>query len=249
MKTTEPRKAPEFTKLLAEALTQSGKLSDCYKMFHNYSYGNQILAMAQLDQIEPINTYKGWQALGRQVKKGSKAIELCMPFTMKDKDDETKIFTVFGFRRNWFGLSQTEGEPYQMPEIEGLNLDNIKRNLEITEVPFEMVNGNTQGYSTGRNYAVNPVAKYPLKTTFHELAHIALGHTTSPVNDAGTLPRNIAEVEAESVAYLLSASFGLTDSLEESRGYIQHWNDTETISEATAKRIFKSATDILKANA
>jgi antirestriction protein ArdC len=40
----------------------------------------------------PLNTYKGWQELGRYVKKGEQGITLCMPLTVKKKktNPETK---------------------------------------------------------------------------------------------------------------------------------------------------------------
>src|SRR6476661_3022552 len=59
------------------------------------------------------------------------------------------------------------------------------------------MNGNVQGYAKGRAIAINPLAHMPAKTTFHELAHIELGHTSEAVHDSEQLPRNLREVEAE----------------------------------------------------
>ena len=60
---------------------------EAYSAFHNYSIGNQILALVQcqLRGLEPgpINTFPGWQALGRNVKRGERALILCMPITRK----------------------------------------------------------------------------------------------------------------------------------------------------------------------
>jgi hypothetical protein len=68
-----------------------------------------------------------FQELGRHVKRGEKAIELCMPVTCKrtvadqgsdGNEGETEItFKRFVFRRNWFMLSQTDGAEYQRPPI------------------------------------------------------------------------------------------------------------------------------------
>jgi len=68
---------------------------------------------------------------------------------------------------------------------------------------------------------------------FHELAHIELGHTTDPIHDSETLPRNLKEVEAEAVALLCLESLGM-DGAEYCRGYIQNWLQGETIPERTA---------------
>jgi hypothetical protein len=40
-----------------------------------------------------------------------------------------------------------------------------------------MINGNTLGYSFDRKFAINPVAKYLLKTLWHELGNTMLGHS------------------------------------------------------------------------
>ena len=51
------------------------------------------------------------------------------------------------------------------------------RELGIQQVDFTSTDGNAQGYAFERSIAVHPVAQLPHKTTFHELAHIVLGHT------------------------------------------------------------------------
>src|SRR5207249_2049442 len=92
---------------------------------------------------------------------------------------------------------------------------------------------------------INPVAQMPTKTTFHELAHIELGHTTEAVHDSESLPRSLKEVEAESVALLCLESLGM-DGAEYCRGYIQSWLSGATIPERSAQRIFAAADRILK---
>ena len=83
----------KWTELLNQAVSEPGLILKAYSVFHGYSLGNRIAAMMQcaLRGIEPgpINTYPGWQALNRQVKKGEKAIELCMPLTRKVTDERT----------------------------------------------------------------------------------------------------------------------------------------------------------------
>ena len=75
-----------WSALLSDAVNQPGILSSAYSTFYNYSIGNQMMAYSQLvgrgEQLSPIATYAKWKALGRQVKKGAKAIQLCMPVTI-----------------------------------------------------------------------------------------------------------------------------------------------------------------------
>ena len=96
--------------------------------------------------------------------------------------------------------------------------------------------------------AINPVAQLPHKTTFHELAHIVLGHTQEgQLVDSDVTPRNIREVEAESVALICCESLQLVGA-EYARGYIQNWLVGETISDRSAQKIFNTASAILKAS-
>ena len=83
-----------FSELLQKAVNEPGIISQAYRQFHQYSIGNQILAWTQCAdrdlQPGPINTYLGWKALGRYVRKGEKALVLCMPITVKRRPSGTR---------------------------------------------------------------------------------------------------------------------------------------------------------------
>lgn len=248
-----------WQELLVEAVNDPGKIMAAYTAFHNYSIGNGLLALSQCLQRKltpgPLNTYKAWQELGRQVKKGERALTLCMPVTAKNKriDPETKlqeeqVLTYFVYRANWFVVSQTDGDiPFALP-TPGFDLDAALNNLEVQRVEFDLIDGNVQGFAKARGIAVNPVAQLPHKTTFHELAHIVLGHTQQAVMvDLDSTPRCVREVEAESVALICCEALGLPGP-EDCRGYIQHWlRGEKEIPAQSAQRIFSAATTILKA--
>jgi antirestriction protein ArdC len=259
-RTKDPSEQVQFRQLLEEAVSKPGTLMRSYSLFWNYSLGNQILALIQADQrripLGPIASFNRWKELGRHVKRGEKAIELCMPVTYRrtikeqgadGSEAETEItFKRFVFRRNWFMLAQTDGAAYQMPAIPAWDRARALAALNVEEIPFEMMNGNCQGYARARQIAINPVAQMPAKTTFHELAHIELGHTSEAIHDSEALPRNLKEVEAEAVALLCLESLGM-DGAEYCRGYIQNWLSGATIPERSAQRIFAAADKILKA--
>ena len=112
---------PSFEELLRSAVEQPGIINGAYSAFHNYSFGNQLLAWAQCAQrgIQPgpLATFPRWKALGRYVRKGEKAITLCQPVTVKrrgeqaDADQEQpEVFTRFVYKAHWFVASQTEGQ-------------------------------------------------------------------------------------------------------------------------------------------
>jgi antirestriction protein ArdC len=257
---TDQSEQVQFRQLLNEAVSKPGTLMRAYSLFWNYSLGNQIFALIQANNrgipLGPIASFNRWKELGRHVKRGEKAIELCMPVTCKrivkeqdesGKDVESEIaFKRFVFRRNWFMLSQTDGAEYQVPAIPAWDRTRALQTLNVEEIPFEMMNGNCQGYAKSRQIAINPVAQMPAKTTFHELAHIELGHTSEAIHDSESLPRNLKEVEAESVALLCLESLGM-DGAEYCSGYIQNWLAGADIPERSAQRIFAAADKILKA--
>jgi hypothetical protein len=244
-----------WSELLKSATTEPGKIAEAFRAFHNYSIGNQMLAMFQcmLRKIPlgPMASYHAWIDKGRHVKKGEKALTLCMPITRKKKaekeGEEDETFVRFLFKKNWFVLSQTEGPDLPPVVIPAWNEWTALEKLSITKVPFESVNGNLLGYARKREVSINPLAPMQDKVMFHEVAHILLGHTEEGMQEDGAkLPRNLKEAEAEAVTLLCVASLGL-DGIEECRGYIQNWYHESEIPDKSATKIFKVADLILKA--
>ena len=246
----------QWSEILSTAITKPGVVSKAYSAFHNYSIGNQLAALGQCYAREiplgPIATYEGWRKLGRQVRKGEKAISLCRPVTVKtgDKDSENgeRAKSFFMWKAYWFVMAQTDG-PEFVNEVPVPQWDRTAAlvSLGITEAPFNYPDGNCQGYATGQSIAVNPVAEHPHKTRFHEIAHVVLGHTReNAMTDSERTPRDIREVEAESVAYILISLLDLPGQVE-SRGYIQNWLDGQAIPEKSAQRIFSAADKIRRA--
>ena len=248
---------PEWSNMLSRAVSEPGSISEAYSRFWHYSVCNQMLAMAQCRdrKIEsgPLASYKAWQRQGRQVRRGQKAVALLMPITIKAKDDkgkpedETKRRVIFVMRRNWFVLSQTEGDDYTPEPIPDWDLPRALESLDITEESFNHIDGNAQGYARKRTIAVSSIAAMPHKTRFHELGHVILGHTSEVAHtDSETPSRSLAEAEAESVALICCESLGLPGA-KFSRGYIQGWLSGDTIPDRSAQRIFSAADKILKA--
>lgn len=248
--------APTFSQLFTTIVEEPGIIHDAFTRFHNYSLGNQILAFVQCRQrglqLGPLATYPAWQAMGRQVRKGEKAIVLCQPVTVKrkaeDVDGEDAAFTVFTYRPKWFTLAQTDGDSYEAALPPTWNKARALAALDITEIPFEIMDGNCLGYAIGRSVAVSAVAPLPMSVLAHELAHVVLGHTAEGQcsDSSDRTPRNLREVEAESVALLVLGSLN-ESGLEYCRGYVQHWLRGGEIPEKSVQKIFKAADAILRA--
>ena len=255
---------PTFAGLLRSAVEEPGTMSSAYQQFHNYSLGNQLLAMFQCHarglKLGPMATYPRWKELGRHVRKGEKALTLCMPITVKRRDaaaadtdgadSSSATFTRFVYRARWFVLSQTEGAELPEPSVPEWNAQQALGTLDVTEVEFNSTDGNTMGYARDRAIAINPLNPLPHKTRFHELAHVLLGHTAEgQQSDGEVTPRNLRECEAESVALLCCAALQLP-GLDESRGYIQMWwGQGHEIPERSAQAVLKVADAILKSGA
>jgi hypothetical protein len=251
-----------WTALLNEAVTKPGFIHEAYSRFHNYSLGNQLLALYQCFerhiQPGPLATFPKWKELGRSVKKGEKALILCMPLTCKrakavkaddgSEQEEVSKYTHFAYKPHWFVLSQTEGAEFSAPNAPDWNEALALQVLNVERVEFTLLNGNTQGYAQpGRKIAISPVAALPYKTLFHELGHVVLRHCEEAnFSEAEITPRDLREVEAEAVALLCCESLSLAGA-EYSRGYIQDWGKCQPISERSAQRIFHAADEILRA--
>ncbi|HST51849.1 MAG TPA: ArdC-like ssDNA-binding domain-containing protein [Pyrinomonadaceae bacterium] len=244
----------QWSHLLAEAVSKPGLLLEAYSAFHNYSVGNQLLALTQCQRRDikpgPLATFQNWKGKGRFVRKGEKALTLCMPVTVKSKEEtgDGETFTRFIYRPRWFVLSQTEGQDVEPTLPPSWDKAKALAALNITETPFEFMDGNTQGYARNRSVSVSPIAALAHKTFFHEVAHVVLGHTSEgqQTNDGENTPRSLKEAEAEAVALILCETLELPGA-EFCRGYIQNWLRGDVIPERSAQKIFHAADKVLKA--
>lgn len=260
---------------LAEAVNAPGALGNTYCRFYNYSFLNQIRLMMQ-GVTEPVATYRRWAELGYQVQKGSRAKTVLAPLMITKRDKETgkpilnsqgkTQQVLIGFRdsRTVFTFSDTDGEALPDIELPAWHTDVALKTLGVQRKRFRHTDGNTQGYSEyvdGKQViAINPAAKYPAKTLFHELAHLILGHCKELAENptTGVMHRGVKEFEAEAVAYLVAKELELIDwDPAESRAYIQDWlahdgHDPEgsngpVFDDKNISRIFAAANKILVA--
>lgn len=240
----------DWRELLAQAMMVPGRLGDTYCRFYHYSLGNQILLWSQ-GVSEPCASFKAWQRLGRTpVKGGGRAVLHPRPIRKVDEETGEKVVVAvrFTLRRSTFPYSATVGPEVAWPELPAWDQVRALSELGIEQVPFSMIDGNTQGYSFGRNVAVSPVAKFPVKTLLHELAHVVLGHTAGGADAESPCSRGVGEFQAESVAYLLAHELGLGEwAPEESRAYIQGWLGDEQVSDRHIRAVFTAADKILTA--
>lgn len=243
--------------LVRDVITNPFKIDSCYSLFYNYSILNSLALSFQIRkrgmEVGPCASFKKWSEMGARIKKGEKALYVCVPLTIKDKYRKTKKvvdgvekevpleFTFFSWKPCVFTWKQTEG--IDSPKMEGLSWDYKKAldKLGIKEVPFNMVDGNCQGYATDEGIALNPLGKHKTRTAVHEIAHKLLHCGKDNDKDRG-----VKEVEAELTSYVVGLILKL-DGVEESRGYIRHWLANNELTEKTAMKALTTANKILNA--
>jgi len=199
--------ALNFAELLSRALLEPGIISTAYTAFHGYSIGNQILALVQCAERGimpgPIATFMGWKDKGRCVRKGEKAIVLCMPITAKRKgkddrpvtdasdDSKPEAFTRFVFRPNWFVLAQTDGqdvEPLTIPDwdqaraLETLGISWMLPPLMMPRPPmskFSSMMIAEAPVSRAAHAHASPETPAPTTTTSADRSHLMLAASAS----------------------------------------------------------------------
>lgn len=265
----------EIIQSLEDGLTdlfQSNRYADFLKTmtnFHEYSLYNTILIMMQCPQASLVAGYKKWQTMGRQVKRGEKAITILCPCPHKvkkkvlDKDgnpvlDENgketeKEFSIPYFRPgSVFDISQTDGEPIETlnPKVLTDTVNGydvlIQKLISISPVPvtFEEIEGSAKGYFSPSSKEIVVKKDMPnlqtLKTLVHESAHARLHNLEAMEEHAKD--RETKEVEAESVAYCVLTAFGF-DTSEYSFPYIAGWSSGRDMKE------LKSSMDLIRITA
>lgn len=183
-----------------------------------------------------------------------KTVQVIDPITQKPKIDQTgkpiteeKETTIMPFKSvSVFDISQTDGEP--LPEIASVIDDPIDHFDEIMDalkqvspypIDLQPIPGSTNGYCDYINERIvvdinNPPAQQ-IKTAIHEIAHATM-HATAVQKKFSTdklQDRSTVEVEAESIAFIVSAHYGL-DTSDYSFGYVASWSKDKELKELQA---------------
>jgi antirestriction protein ArdC len=234
--------------------------------FHRYSFGNTLLIMAQSPEATQVAGFKTWIHLDRHVRKGEHAVWILAPMVgnvTKTDDDgqETAHKVLRGFRAvPVFDLAQTDGADLPSPlsllqgEDEAGAFETLARVAKGWGWTVADADAGKLGAANGmtchltREILVS-AERSPLqrvKTLTHEMGH-ALLHGEDCTYRAD---RGLVELEAESVAYVVCGSLGLsTDNY--SLGYVAGWSgDGETAVAAiktSGERIQRAAAQVLTA--
>ena len=247
--------------------------------FHRYSFNNTVLVWAQRPDATMVAGYRAWQAKGRQVRRGETLIKVFGPVTtrepkldvlgrpVRDADGKpVQEVRIVGVKPvSVFDVSQTDGDPLPTPPEATLLTGQAPPGLwDILQAFVE-----AQGFSVSRGDCgeANGVTMFDtrevrvradvddaqgVKTLAHEAGHVLLH---APEQRDAFACRGVVEVEAESVAFLVTAAHGL-DSSQYTFNYVAGWAhqaatgdgpSVEDIVKATGQRVIGAADRILQA--
>jgi hypothetical protein len=249
---------PKSRELLEGLLTLPGSVGETYSRFHRYSPRNIGFLALQGCPPQPVATWNKWGELGRHVLKGSKAYSIMRPIKVRAEvkepqqdpnEDLYKFIQRFTIVRALFAVSQTAGDDLPAYVPPHWNTERALEQLDIRQVPFSSYDGNLGGYAVGREIAINPVAPFPLRTTVHEISHVAHGHTTPERLMKYQDHRGSYEFEAEASAYITLNELGALDdeTASVSRGYVQGWMQDQRPPEDSFRRVLNVSTRLIEA--
>lgn len=242
----------------------------------NYSLNNQLLILAQRPDATMVAGFGAWKELNRAVMKGERGLRILAPSTRKvDVLDPTgapvrsadgtpeRRDRLVGFRVvSVFDVSQTDGEPIpEGPKVALLDgeappglwdalVDQVNAaGFTVHRVPnaadLSGANGVTDFTSRTVTVRADVSAAQAVKTLGHELAHVML-HEPTP--DSRIIRcRGEAEVEAESVAFIV-ASHAALDTSDYSFGYVASWSAQadDNVLTKVATRVRSAAATIIE---
>jgi hypothetical protein len=249
------------------------------RSLHRYSFNNTVLILIQKPDATVVAGYRVWQAQGHQVRRGERAIRILGPVTVKaqltDPRTGALLLDANGQPRHdrriigvkpvsVFDASQVEPAP-PTPPMPKLLVGEAPRGLwdslaEIVAIEgYQISRGDCAGANGFTDYVAREVwvradvdAAQAVKTLAHELGHVLMPPEPTDILGGGSC-RGIREVEAESVAYMVTQAHGL-DSAQYTFNYVAGWasqvatadRGVEAILAETGGRVIAAADRILR---
>ena len=232
---------------------------DVQSRFHRYSFLNTLAILLQRPDATRVAGFHTWRQVGRHVRKGERGIAILAPVVRRvrvEDEDGTKHVLVgapTAFRVvHVFDISQTDGDelPTIIDRLDGddpggayTRLVEVAHSLGYTVeedyLPGER-NGDCNFAERRIRVEVANSEAQQVKTLAHEIAHAILHE--------GFTDRALAELEAESVAFVVCRALGI-ESASYTFGYVAHWagsgNEAIAAIKAAGGRIQKTAEAIL----
>ncbi|WP_176551076.1 ArdC-like ssDNA-binding domain-containing protein [Bacillus sp. AFS040349] len=202
----------------------------------NYSFRNLLVAKAQLPHASFIASFKRWNELGRNVKKGQQALRIFAPRFIKAEEEDCSSkedYKLVGFVTvPVFDYSQTEGDPLPIDKVKITLEGDCPEARELIDFAEQVARedncpvtygdtGTANGFYVPAMHSITVsdtlTINHRCKTLIHELVH-------SKVHRYDTKSTSKErEVVAEGSAYVICSYFGL-DTSSYSFGYVKGWS-------------------------
>lgn len=230
--------------------------------FPAYSFGNVMLIASQRPDATHVCGIRGWNALGRFVKRGEKGIMILAPLVGHRRSRQREIEDgkspseqptqqLIGFRPVYvFDVTQTEGEEVPgFSEIQGEVGPYAERLRAYTQASgitllYSDSIAPARGISEGGKITLLPGMQpaEEFATLVHEMGHEMLhrGERRSQTT------KRVRETEAEAVAFVVSRSIGL-DTGSASADYIQLYNGDAALLQESLEMVLQVANATLQA--
>ena len=230
---------------------------DFQSKLHRYSFNNVVLIAAKRHEANQVAGFNAWAKMNRFVRRGEKAIWILAPIVYKnaEAEDGEPENVIRGFKFvPVFDVAQTDGEglPTICNRLDGddpaeryATLLGVARSVgfSVEEREFDgSTNGDCSHAERRIRVETRNTPAQRVKTLAHEIAHALLHETFDS--------RGLAELEAESTAYVVCQALGI-DSSGYSFGYVATWagGGEQAIAgiRASCERIQRSAATMLRA--
>ena len=254
--------ADDLKKLTSESLTQLADLLDqghseqltcllkTMARFHRYSFHNVCLIMAQCPTATRVAGFHTWRTLGRFVRKGEHGIAILAPLVKRRREEtpEDDRHLILGFRTAYvFDVTQTDGDPLPTSSEPAGDPGTLTNTLTAAianagiSIEYSDDLGGALGVSCGGRIRVlnGQDAASEFMVLVHEYAHELLHR-----GNERPASRNIRELEAEAVAFVVGQAVGLTVG-DASRDYIQLYKGDSTGLAQSLERIRAAAAAVL----
>lgn len=240
--------------------------------FHNYSANNTLLIYSQMPNATKVAGFKKWSDLGFKVKKGSKSIRILAPQPYKyiEVEGERIYYSKMTKEQRNDKKNHREGITYKsIPVFDKSQCEKSEENEEIAEFFHPLGNSENEQYKSlkskienlgieiietiqtqgaeGISYGGTILIKESLDynnkllTLIHELAHELLDHGEN--SDREETDRNIRELRAESISYIVGQYIGLNNPF--SSDYLLNFKADEKEFKKHIFKIVETSTKII----
>lgn len=216
----EKVKTGDLSEITDTALIKLDKSAPAAK----WSLSNRLLAFYQAEELD-CRGFKQWQTVDRKVKKGSKAVYIFRPKTIKkddEQEDEQKTICIGFALIPVFPASATTGDK-PLPAYEPVNLPPLfevakKLNIKVDYLPLDNhILGNCE-----IDGSKIKLATHDERVFFHELAHAVDAKINGKLKGGQTAEQ---EITAEFTSAVLMDFYNLADNTGNMWQYIKHYSD------------------------